>query len=257
MQVQFYKALWGMPETVPAAIQKIHDAGFDGIEAPLGQIRAVRDAGFTGPVIPMLFGDNPATLAEEIEACKAVRPTKITIHAGTERMDVEAGKAFFAKLLPSVKDSGLEVNFETHRGRLLYEPIGTAKLLQEFPDLFVCADLSHWTVVCGNMLDGYGTELPLVYARTRHIHARVGHTEGPQVPDPRAAYWSGAVDKFFTFWEGMKAAAEKRGDTVLTIDPEFGPPNYLWTNPKDGQPLADLWDVCVWTRDEIKRRWVL
>jgi hypothetical protein len=255
MQVSYFKALWGMDMPVKDAVPLVLAAGFDGIEAPLGQIQEARAAGYTGPAIAMLFGEDAKKLAADLPACAAVRSTKVTVHAGTEYWDFEKGSAFLKEFLPAVADSGLEVNIETHRGRLLFDPTSTVKFLEAFPTLHVCADVSHWTCVCGNMLESYDEALKLVASRTRHIHARVGHTEGPQVPDPRAAQWKWAVDRFVTIWSGMKEAAEKRGDTVLTVDPEFGPPNYLWTNVSDGKPVADLFEVCVWMRDELKRRW--
>lgn len=43
---------------------------------------------------------------------------------------------------------GVPVSHETHRGRALFNPFITAHLLNRFPDLYITADWSHWTVVC-------------------------------------------------------------------------------------------------------------
>jgi hypothetical protein len=257
MQIQFYKALWGMTESVREAVPRILAAGYTGIEAPLGQVKEAREAGYTGLAIAMLYGEDPKVLAKQLEECAAARVTKVTVHAGKEHWSFESGQKFFAELLPKVKESGLQVNFETHRGRLLFDPSSTYRYLNAFESLTLCSDLSHWTVVCGNYLGEYGEILTKVAERTRHIHARVGYSEGPQVPDPRAKMWQPSVDRFFEFWALMRTAAEGRGESVLTIDPEFGPPHYMATNPNTGEPIVDLFEICTWMKDEIRRRWKL
>ncbi|MEZ5162296.1 MAG: hypothetical protein R2688_00815 [Fimbriimonadaceae bacterium] len=59
---------------------------------------------------------------------------------------------------------------------------------------------------------------------------------------------------FEGWWDRIKAAHVARGAKVLTFDPEYSPPNYMWTNPANGDPLAGLWDVCLWNRDQVKAR---
>lgn len=42
--------------------------------------------------------------------------------------------------------------------------------------------------------DDWNTILKLVADRTFHIHARVGYAHGPQVPDPSAPEYLGALE---------------------------------------------------------------
>jgi hypothetical protein len=44
------------------------------------------------------------------------------------------------------------------------------------------------------MLDDQNETINLALSRTGHIHARIGHPEGPQVNDPRAPEWKNIVD---------------------------------------------------------------
>ena len=76
-----------------------------------------------------------------------------------------------------------------------------------------------------------------------------------QVPDPRVLQWEKHVQAFEAFWDRIRSAHEKRGARVLTVDPEFGPPHYMGTDPATGKPLADLWAVSLWMRDRLKARW--
>ncbi len=105
------------------------------------------------------------------------------------------------------------------------------------------------------MLDDQMDAVRLAAERTVHLHARVGHEEGPQVPDPRSPQWGAYVDHFEAMWDLIYAAHADRGEPVLTIDPEFGPPNYLWTDPSNGRALADQEAVSTYVRDRLKSRW--
>lgn len=161
--------------------------------------------------------------------------------------------AFLEKALRINEDVSFQVNFETHRGRALFEPMHTARLLRRFDTMHLVADLSHWAVVTESLLGAYKEPMPLVFQRTRHIHARVGHEEGPQVSDPRAPHWK-QVDAHLAWWDSIHAEHLKRGETEITADPEFGPPNTMPTTA-DGKPTADLWDVSLWMRDLLRDRW--
>jgi hypothetical protein len=141
------------------------------------------------------------------------------------------------------------VNFETHRGRLLYEPNSTAEYLRQMPDLHLVADFSHWTVVTESMLGDYQESLELAQQRTRHIHARVGFSEGPQVPDARLPKWADTVNQFEKWWDVIVSS-----NPNMTVDPEFGPPDYQWVDANN-EPLSDVEAVSLWMKDRLKARW--
>jgi hypothetical protein len=184
----------------------------------------------------------------------ALGAEKITVHAGKDWWAFQQGCMFFEGALEAIADSAVPVCFETHRGRLLFEPVSTAAYLRKFPEMRICADFSHWTCVCESMLGDQEESVALAISHTGHLHARVGHEEGPQVSDPRAPEWQGHVERFEGWWDAIHAAHAGRGE-VLTVDPEFGPPNYMPTIPNTRVPVADLWDVCLYTRDRLKQRW--
>ncbi len=257
MQVKFYKSLWGMGGDLPAQLAKIKEAGYDGFEqwvVPHFTVRkACADAGVE--YLGMCAGNDPEQFKRDLGELNDGGAVKVTVHCGGAHWTFDEGAKFFEAAMKITETVPFQVNFETHRGRLLYEPLSTAKYLEMFPGLHLCADLSHWTVVTESMLSPFGPALELAIQRTRHIHARVGHEEGPQVPDPRSDRWKGHVDAFDKMWDRIHAAHVKRGDKIMTVDPEFGPPNYMWSDPKTGTPTADLWDVCLWMKDRLKQRW--
>ncbi|KAJ3077815.1 hypothetical protein HK102_004948, partial [Quaeritorhiza haematococci] len=128
------------------------------------------------------------------------------------------------------------ISHETHRGRILFNPWTTYRLLQEFEDLYITLDVSHWHVVCERLLvDDEGNQTykafwDLVAARTRHIHARVGSPQSPQVPDPSDQHYSrftAAHQKIWEkVWDAQRAKAEEEGKVAVawsTLTPEYGP----------------------------------
>jgi hypothetical protein len=89
-----------------------------------------------------------------------------------------------------------------------------------------------------------------------HIHGRVGHQEGPQVSDPRAPEFADAAAKHFVWWDAIFAAQRASGRSVMTFTPEFGPPTYMPSLPYTRQPLADLWDICLYMTQQIRARFI-
>ncbi|RYG48146.1 sugar phosphate isomerase/epimerase [bacterium] len=252
MAVRFFKSLWGMESlSLPDALARIAEAGYEGVEAGLESVQAARALDADLPLIAMLFEESPETLAEHLEAAGEVGVESVTVHAGKDWWDEETAFRFFEASLRRVEASGLIVNFETHRGRLLFNASSTAATLQRFPEMRLCADFSHWTCVSESLLEDQAEALVLAISRTRHLHARIGHEEGPQVPDPRSPRWARPTERFLQIWDEVWQASG--GD--LTVDPEFGPPHYLWTDAHSGEPAADLWEVCLWMRDTLRDRW--
>jgi hypothetical protein len=87
-----------------------------------------------------------------------------------------------------------------------------------------------------------------------HIHARVGHPEGPQVTDPRAPEWRQAVEAHLEWWQKILQQRALAGAKTLTICPEFGPPGYMVVQPYTRQPIADLREVNLYMKDLLKER---
>jgi hypothetical protein len=256
MRIAFYKSLWGMEDIpLPEALEKIAKAGYDGFEAPLPKVEEAWELGVREPFIAMLFEEEPESFGANLQRAGEVGAEAVNVHAGKDWWTFEQGCAFFDRVLPMVAAQKLPVTFETHRGRLLFEPQSTANYLRRYPQLRLTADFSHWTCVCESLLRDQNDAIDRAIAQSSLIHARVGHEEGPQVPDPRVPQWARQVEQFEEWWDRIKAEHEKRGEAVLRVDPEFGPPNYMWSNPADGLPLADLWDVCLWMRDRLQTRW--
>jgi hypothetical protein len=257
MQLLLTRHLWGITEPWEQVFPRIHADGYGAIEAPLPapedqpRFRALLNQhGFA--YIAMIFtsgntiADHLASFREQIAASRALQPFMINSHSGRDAWDEGQSREFFAQALTLEAALDVPVAHETHRGRILYNPWTTQRLLQQFDRLHLCCDFSHWVCVCERLLDG---ELDLIQQcaqRCINLHARVGYEQGPQVPDPRAPEYQRHLEAHERWWQIIWEAQAAQGRAVSPLTPEFGPPDYLHTLPYSAMPVADLWEICNW-----------
>jgi sugar phosphate isomerase/epimerase len=259
MILESYRHLWGVSAPLPQFLPAAKTAGYSGIETGLNGVASQEEFGAllreTGlKFIAQTFTDGPDvsahvdSLRRQVEAAVgfAVRPTLINVHSGWDNFSFAQGVAFFQGALDIEREYGVPIGHETHRGRILYNPWITRDLLRELPDLRLVADFSHWVCVAERFLDRCEEEVALAAERTIHVHARVGYTQGPQVTDPRAPEFTGALTAHEAWWDQVWAGQRARGVEVSTFTPEFGPPGYLHTLPYTQQPVANLPEICDW-----------
>ncbi|MEI8283106.1 MAG: hypothetical protein WCG75_11925 [Armatimonadota bacterium] len=256
MAVEVYKTLWGMGGTLEEKLVRVKAQGYEGFEDWVSTHSVMR------PVIDhvgikymaMVPGDDPETFKRGLGEAYDCGAVGCTIHAGRPWLEYSQGLDLLGKLVEATKQVPFPVNFETHRGRLLFEPMSTARYLKDLPDLYLVADLSHWTVVTESMLGGYKAQMDAILKRVRHVHARTGFEEGPQVPDPRIKQWEGYTPTFEKWWDVVHTNMVAQGKP-FTFDPEFGPPNYQWTKTEDGKEMADIEDVALWMTKRLRDRY--
>jgi len=107
------------------------------------------------------------------------------------------------------------------------------------------------------MLGDHAEAISYAAAQSIHIHCRVGYENGPQVPDPSAPEWASHLEKFEEWWKMIIAEHEKRGEEELTLTPEYGPPSYMQVVPFENTPVADLWDICFWSAEKLRKMFAL
>jgi sugar phosphate isomerase/epimerase len=263
MELKLLKCDWGMEHLGDqrARLEAFATAGYDGIECAqvqmdpreFGDLCAKHELDY----VAMMFCDDEASFRDQLERIKRTRPILINCHPGRDRYDFERGLAFFRAVMEMAGEVDVPVVFETHRTRLLYSPWTTARYLEALPGLRICADFSHFTTVAESALTqpGYSELMDLAIARADHIHARVGYEHGPQVPDPRVGKGLRWTERFEAWWDRIIEARRAEGRAFLTINPEFGPPNYQPVDPRTGAPLADIWEVCLWVTARFRERW--
>jgi hypothetical protein len=247
-----------MTGSLTEQLDRIKEAGYDGIESPLPEsISAFKNEVNSRGLkyVGMLFAHDAESLEGGVAQAIDCGVTQLTVHSGRDNMSFDEGSAYFEAALKIEEKYGLRMCHETHRGRILFNPWTTAAYLRRFPELKIVADFSHFTCVCERLLNVDDPDLKFAYGQTYHLHTRVGYDQGPQVPDPRAPEFAWFVERFDAYWDAIRDAHIARGEQVITVDPEFGPPGYMHTLPYTQQPVADLWDICQWMTDRIRKRW--
>jgi hypothetical protein len=104
------------------------------------------------------------------------------------------------------------------------------------------------------LLDDQPETLAKTLERVDHIHARIGHPEGPQVNDPRAPEWKEAVEAHFAWWDTVVSRKKTEG-RLMTFLTEFGPVDYMPALPYTRQPLGDQWEINKYMLDILRKRY--
>lgn len=198
------------------------------------------------------------SLRAQLERSMACGAQFVNAHTGSDFFTFEENLGLFRKAIELSEEMALPVYHETHRGRALYNLPDTVRYLAEEPRLELTGDFSHFMCVHESNLEDRMELLERVLPHCRHLHARVGFEEGPQVPHPMAPEWKGMRQRYLGIWKKVFAQAEARGATTFTITPEAGPPGYMPTVPFSNQPIADAWSVNLavadWLRSELMSR---
>ncbi|MBE9586419.1 hypothetical protein IM792_18345 [Mucilaginibacter sp. JRF] len=244
---------------------KIKTAGFDGVDTWVPEDKTARKEFnrllrlYDMPLVAhqhQANGNNIDAFCRSFEyylnLCLESEPLFINSHSGRDYFTVDEQLQVIDTAHEFAIKNNIRVVHETHRGRLGYSPYNAHELFVHRPEMRVTADLSHWVCVTESYLENCEAIVNELIARTSHIHARVGHPQGPQVPDPRTEEWKHATNIFMDWWLRIIAARKLAGDEYLTITPEFGPPPYMPTLPATGQPVADQFTLNCYIKDLIR-----
>ena len=260
---------WGFPGTLDEYLAKVKKEGYDGIEIwwpneKKGQDELFQllkkyelEVGFLTAGHESNFNDNFNSFRKMIDAAannKVQRPLYINCHSGKDYFTSDQGRQMIEHTLALSKSTGIKICHETHRSRLLYSAPIARQYMESIPGLRITFDVSHWCNVHESLLTDQPETLALAIQRVDHIHARIGHPEGPQVNDPRAPEWDTAVKAHLAWWDQIVSLKKQKGDT-LTILTEFGPADYMPTLPYTRRPLSDQWAINVYMMQLLRQRY--
>jgi hypothetical protein len=272
VKLQIFKTLWGFAGTYEEAAREALAAGFDGLEAAVPRETAglarlaaalethdlayIAEICTAGSYVPDRRADVTAHLASlrtGLQDCAQLHPLRVNCIGGCDAWPWQNHLAFFRGALELADRFGLPVSFETHRSRSLFNPWITRQLVEALPELRLTCDFSHWCVVCERLIDSELDVIEAIAARARHIHARVGYDQGPQVPHPAAPEYADCLAAHQRWWEIVWSAQRRRGCAVTTLTPEFGPDGYLHRLPFTRAPVAALWEINRWMAETERR----
>jgi sugar phosphate isomerase/epimerase len=260
---------WGFPGTIDEYCARVKKEGYDGIEIWWPGTQKEQDelfnalkkynleVGFLTAGHESNFNDNFASFKKMINEAatnKIQRPLYINCHSGKDYFSFEQGKTFIDHTMALSGSTGIRICHETHRSRLLYAAPVARHYMESIPGLRITFDVSHWCNVHESLLADQQDTVDMTLQRVDHVHARIGHPEGPQVNDPRAPEWDAAVKAHLGWWDKIVALKKQKGE-VLTVLTEFGPADYMPTLPYTRQPLADQWAINVYMMQLLRQRY--
>lgn len=260
---------WGFKGTTDEFCALAKKEGYDGIEAwwpmsPAGQeelFNALKkydlQVGFLCGATQKNFNEHLAYFRSMIDAAAhnvAQRPLYINCHSGRDFFSFQQNEQFLDHTAQLARDTGILICHETHRSRMLFAAPVARQYIEKRPELRLTFDVSHWCNVSESLLQDQEENVRMAIDRAGHIHARIGHPEGPQVNDPRAPEWAAAVQAHLGWWDQIVARRRSNQEDV-TILTEFGPVDYMPALPYSRQPLADQWAINVHMLHLLRNRY--
>ena len=192
-----------------------------------------------------------ASLESRLDLAARQGAVWLNCHTGKDHFDFADNCRLFAASQAWAEHHGLPLTHETHRGRALFSLPATRSFLQALPEMRLCADFSHWVCVHESNLADQAAALDLAISRSDYIHARVGHSQGPQVSHPLAPENRTWLELHQGWWQRILNRRQAEGQSETFVTPEAGPAPYLPVTPFDQRPVADAWSVNVALRDHL------
>lgn len=275
MNIQVFCPRWGANHIAwPTFLKRVKQAGYDGIDwypygetdgTPYTEVLDLLDEFGLEQAITMNVRNAPANpnaytsaLQEqlfELANLGGRHPLFITAQTGREFYTPDQIDACLAACQTVRDRTGVPIYQETHRNKWAYAAHVTAPVLQRHPDLPITLDISHWFCVSESYLTDQPDAVNEAIRHTRHIHARVGHTQGPQVWDPAADEYAEALAAHLYVWDNYVALRKQQGAETLTITPEFGPPPYMVKGHKPKPDYEQQFAINGWMKNFLTNRY--
>jgi sugar phosphate isomerase/epimerase len=271
MNIKFIRGLWGMEEhSLKKNLEKIKLGGFDGVEmgAPKDpserkELKAMlKDLQLE--IVGQQWSGNFAKASVEDHISSFKEQFKNNVEAGCVFINSHTGKDYFS-LADNIKifkaaenfarELGIKLVHEIHRGRATFSTLSTMTLCEALPTVRLTADFSHWCCVHESFLEDQADALQKAIGQTDYIHARVGHSQGPQITDPRAPEWSHAIEHHLNWWDKIINLKKMQQASEFYICPEFGPYPYMTHLPLGNVPISNLWDINMYMKDLLLDRY--
>lgn len=264
MDVKYICTYWGCEhQSAKDFLAKVVTNGYDGVE-----INFPEDANFMAEFIEELenirntinsdfifiaqqvLSNKKETVNEYIERITkrlelltTLKPNYINSHTGKDFYSFSDNCKIIEITEHISRNSGIPIWHEIHRGRFSFHLKTLLKYLELFPKLKLIADFSHFCVVSESNLEDQKDLLAKIYPNIKHIHARIGFEQSPQVNNPFAPEWKNYLEQYVNWWKEIIKVQKNRNTNVITITPEFGPFPYMPQEPFTLKPLSDQWEI--------------
>lgn len=273
MQLKVFKTLWGFTGSYTDAIEQAIRQGYDGIEGPVPEtieaaeqfsellrhnnLLYIAEVATTGNYVPdrrLTVKDHLNYLEERLTYLKILQPEFITCLGGCDAWSESDSIKFLTMAMDIVTNNDMEISFETHRGRIFFNPWITERIIKEIPSLKLTCDFSHWSVVCEGLQDTEEDIIKSLLPNAWHVHGRVGYDQGPQIPDPRTPLFKDDLEKYVEWWLWIWHEHVQKSKTITTLTPEFGGDRYEYFDLIEGKPLVDIDAINHWMAESLREK---
>jgi hypothetical protein len=203
----------------------------------------------------------PSTVEELpplLELAKALDASMVNVIGQVMPITVEEGIPVIRQWLADAEQAGLPLLFETHRDCTLNDLHYALQLIEEVPEMRLCADLSHYVIDREMRLPLNDTDrqyMHRILERSDCFQGRVANREQIQVQIdfPQHQQW---VEQFRTWWREGICMWRRRNDedASLIFLCELGPPPYAMTDANQAE-MSDRWQEALKIRAWVEGIW--
>jgi sugar phosphate isomerase/epimerase len=275
MKIKFFCPRWGAEHIEwPEFLKAVKEAGYAGIEwfpyAEKGDysevVRLLEQYGLEFTIVMAVikridnFDEYLAELEKQLLDLCSIRhnnkfPLFISAQTGREFYSAQQVDQCLLCCNKISRLTGIPIHQETHRNKWTFAAHQVYPVLQKHPDLTLTLDVSHWFCVSESYLHDQQPAVELAIRHAKHIHARVGHTEGPQVWEPASEEYAEALGEHLAIWDKWIKFRKETGAVYCTITPEFGAPPYLVFANRHGTPFEEQWRLNLWMKNLLEKRY--
>ena len=274
MNIKYICTYWGCEnQTAKEFLSNVISNGYDGVEinfpddpkfvtefsTELEIIRATKNADFIFIAQQVLSNKKETVneyiqrITERLEYLAKLKPDFINSHTGKDYYDFSDNCKIIEITDNISKKYNIPIVHEIHRGRFSFHLKTLQRYLELFPKLSLVADFSHFCVVSESNLEDQKELLTKIYPKIKHLHARIGFEQSPQVNDPFAPEWQSYLDSYLKWWKEIIEYHNKRNCNQITITPEFGPFPYMPEEPFTKKPLSNQWGTNLKMKKYLKQ----
>ena len=192
-------------------------------------------------------------ITQRLEFLIQLKPNYINSHTGKDFFDFSDNCKIIEICNQLTRVSGIPIWHEIHRGRFSFHLKTLVSYLDIFPKINLIADFSHFCVVSESDLHDQYDLLSKIYPNIKHIHARIGFEQSPQVNNPFAPEWKTYLEQYLSWWKEIIAIQKNKKSEICTITPEFGPFPYMPQEPFTKKPLSNQWEINLQMKNYLQQ----